>query len=222
MSVTVHTSRSRVAAGFTLLEMIVVLAVLGILLAAGMPLASAIVMADRRQEVQRELAQIAEALDAYWYANAAFPTRLTDTGFLGVYLQPGVGNTAVIDPFGAGAGYVYAVNNTARTATVYSRGENGVDNGAAREEFVQVVYANVPAAKKTQQRLRLIVELLANHIESGGAVTGNWAALRAQLGLGTEYQRDGWGTQLRWTAATHSLTSAGPDRRFGTADDITL
>jgi type II secretory pathway pseudopilin PulG len=204
-----------------MIELIVVLAVLGILVGTGVPLAGAVVDADRRQEVQRELAEIGAALDAYWFDQAAFPATLTAAGFLGVHLHPGVGNGAVLDPFGAGQGYLYSVS-AAGVATVYSRGENGVDNGAAAEEFVLRVNAAVPGTKKTWQRLRLIVEVLANYIESGGSVAGAWPTVRANCGLPTTFDRDGWGTTFQWTAATNTLRSAGADRAFGTADDITL
>lgn len=222
MNVPCREPRAAAAGGFTLIEMIVVLAVLGILVGTGLPLAGAVVQADRRQEVQRELAEIAAALDSYWFDHAAFPADLAASDFLGVHLQPGVADTTIMDPFGAGQRYVYAVDAVAGTATVYSRGENGVDDGVGSEEFVQRVYAAVPATKRTWQRLRLVVEVLANHIEAGGPVAGSWTSLRPALALGPEYDRDGWGTPLQWTAATHSLASAGPDRTFGTADDITL
>lgn len=208
--------------GFTLLEMIVALAVLSILAATAMPLASALVQADKRQEVQRELAAIGEALEAHWFDRAAFPAALDSSGFYGMHLQPGVGSNGIEDPFGAGQRYVYAVNTSTGIATVHSRGENGVDNGAANEEFVVQVHAAVPGLKKTWQRLRLIVELLADHIEAGGSVAGSWPTVRAAIGLGAEFDTDGFGTTFDWTAATHSLRSAGPDRTLGTADDITL
>jgi type II secretion system protein G len=209
-------------AGFTLIEVIVVLAVMGLLLGAAMPLAGAVVQANRRQEAQDELARLAEALDAYYFERAAFPASLQATDFLGVFLQPGPGDTVVFDPFGAGQTYVYTVNGAAGTATVHSRGEDGVDNGANQEEHVVRVFAAVPGARRTRQRLRVVVEVLANHIESGGSVTGTWPQLRAAMGLGASYDTDGFGTTLRWTAATHTLESAGPDRVFGTADDLVL
>ena len=62
--------------GFTLLEMIVVLAVLGVLLGTAVPLAGAVVVADRRQEAQRELADLGAALDSYYFEHAAFPASL--------------------------------------------------------------------------------------------------------------------------------------------------
>ncbi|MFY9344416.1 MAG: prepilin-type N-terminal cleavage/methylation domain-containing protein [Planctomycetota bacterium] len=209
------------ADGFTLIELIVVLAVLGLLVGTGVPLAGAVVQADRRQEAQRELADIAAALDSYWFERAAFPATLATTGFLGTHLHGGVGNTAIEDAFGAGQGYQYSVS-AAGVATIYSRGENGIDDGAGAEELVVRVNSAVPGTRRTWQRLRLIVEVLANHIEAGGSVAGAWPAVRAATGLGATYDTDGFGTTLQWTAATWTLTSAGPDRAFGTSDDITL
>lgn len=209
-------------AGFTLIEMIVVLAVLSLLVATAVPLAGAVMQADRRQEAVRELHEVGEALQSYWFDNAAFPAALNSAGFYGVHLQPGVRNGTIEDPFGAGQQYVYAVDAVNGIATVHSRGENGVDNGYAAEEFVVRTYAAVPGLKKTWQRLRLIVEVLADHIESGGSVVGTWPTVRAAIGLGAEFDTDGFGTTFGWTAATHTLRSAGPDRALGTADDITL
>lgn len=207
--------------GFTLIELIIALAVLGLLLGTAVPLAGAVLQADRRQEAQRELAELGQALDAYWFDRAAFPASLAATDFLGTYVHPGVGNTAIGDPFGAGQQYVYAITG-ARVAIVYSRGENGRDDGASAEEFVLRVDPAVPGIRKTWQRLRLIVEVLANHIEAGGSVSGSWPTLRANLGLGNAFDFDGFGNTLQWTDTTHTLASAGPDGTFGNADDITL
>ncbi len=208
-------------AGFTLIELIVVLAVLGIVVGTAVPLAGAVVQADRRQEAKQELDAIAEALSSYWFQRAAFPASLTATDFLGVHLLPGVNGTAAEDPFGAGQGYIYAVS-AAGVASVHSRGENGVDDGVASEELVVRVDRAVPGTKKTWMRLRLVVEVLANHIETGGSVAGTWPVVRAACGLPASFDADGFGTTLQWTAATHTLLSAGADRAFGTADDITL
>lgn len=208
--------------GFTLLELIVVLAVLGLLLGTAVPLASAVIETDRRQEVRRELADIAVALESYYVEHATFPASLADTAFVGMHLQPGVGGTTLVDAFGSGQSYLYSVDAAANTATVRSRGENGVDDGIAGEEHLVVVHGAVPGIARTYQRFRLIVEVLANHIESGGSVAGSWPAVRAAIGLGAAYDRDGFGTVLDWNAATHTLTSAGPDRALGTADDIVM
>jgi prepilin-type N-terminal cleavage/methylation domain-containing protein len=208
--------------GFTLLELVIVLGVLGLLLAAAVPLASAVIEADRRQEARGELQSIAIALESHYHEHAAFPATLAATTFVGIHLQPGVAGTTTIDPFAIGQPYVYSVDAVANTATVYSIGENGADDGIGNEELTVVVHGAVPGLAKTWQRLRLVVEVLANHIEAGGAVAGAWPQLRAAIGLSAPYDQDGFGTTLQWDAATHALTSAGPDRAFGTADDITL
>ena len=76
--------------GFTLVELIVVLGVLTVLVGMATPLASAVIDAGRRSEVEAELEAIGEALADHWYDRASFPVTLTDATFLGVYLQPGV------------------------------------------------------------------------------------------------------------------------------------
>lgn len=205
--------------GFTLIEVVVVLGVLGLLLGTAVPLAGAVVQADRRQEALGELGDIASALDDYWFDRAAFPSALDANDFLGVYLQPGAQNGAIQDAF-ANQQYVYAV--ASGVATIYSVGENTVDDGASAEELMVQSFAAVPGTRKTCQRLRIAVEVLANHIESGGSIAGTWSTVRAAIGLGAGYDVDGWGTVLQWVAATHTLTSAGPDQAFGTADDITI
>lgn len=213
--------RIRAAAGFTLLELIVVLGVLGVLVGSAIPLASAMIDADRRREVVAELQAIGEALDACWYDRAAFPVGLDDPAFLGVYLQPGIGGTAIVDGWGGDQGYVYAVDPVAGRATVHSRGENGWDDGLAAEEFAVVVHAAVPGLRRTRERMRLIVEVLAGFLEAGGTLSGNWTTDRVALGLGVGYQADGFGTAFTLDPTTLTLRSAGPDRTPGNADDLT-
>jgi hypothetical protein len=167
------------------------------------------------------VAAIAAALENHWFDKASFPTTLAATTFLGVYLQPGTGNTSIYDSWGGYVQYRYVVSAAAGTATVYSRGENGVDNGAANEEFKVIVYAAVPGLLKTRQRMRVIVETLANFLEAGGTLTGTWATDRTAMGLGAEYATDGFGTAFTLTPSTLTLRSAGPDRRMNTTDDVT-
>lgn len=208
--------------GFTLLELVVTIGVLGILLGAAAPLAGAAIDAGRRQEVRAELDAIATALDAYFFEHAGFPTRIDATDFVGLQLQPGTRGTAIVDPFAAGGNYGFAIDAVANTVTVTSVGENQRDDGGAGDDYVVVVHGAVPGARRTYQRLRIVVERLAEHIESGASLAGTWSVVRTTMGLGSEYDRDGWGTLLSWDAATFTLRSAGPDRVIGTSDDITL
>lgn len=207
--------------GFTLIEMIVVLGVLSVLVGMAVPLASAVVDSQRRDEVRAELSAIGAALEQHWFDRQAFPTTLQDATFYGVYLQPGVGGGAIRDGWGGDVQYLYRVDTVAGTATVYSRGENGRDDGFANEQFAVVVHAAVPGLQKTRQRMRVIAEALANHLEAGGALTGTWSTDRAAMGLGSEYDGDGFGTPFTLSATTKVLRSAGPDRVMGNADDLT-
>ena len=62
--------------GFTIIELLVVMAVLSILAMAAFPLAEVSVQRDREQELKRNLWQIRDAIDAY--------KRAVDTGLIAV------------------------------------------------------------------------------------------------------------------------------------------
>lgn len=216
-----RTAGTTIAAGFTLIELIVVLAVMGVLLATAVPLAGAAIDAERRSEAHASLARLADALTDYYYDHAAFPPALGDSAFYGVYLGGGVGGRAILDPFGAGAQFVFAVDLPSNTARVHSRGGNGVDNGFGNEEWSVLVPGAVPGLRRTHERMRVIVEALIQRLAGGGSLTGTWSTDRAAMGLGSEYQSDGFGVAFTLDPATKVLRSAGPDRTFGTADDLT-
>jgi prepilin-type N-terminal cleavage/methylation domain-containing protein len=212
---------ARHAAGFTLVELIVVLAVVSILFATAMPLAGAAIDSARRTEASTSLATIADALEKYYYDHAAWPAAIDAAGFAGTYFSTGVGARVVVDPFGAGAQYLYAVDNAANTVKVWSRGDNGRDDGFANEDFAIAVAGAVPGLQRTRERMRVIVAAMTLFLDGGGALTGTFATDRAAMGLGTDYATDGFGTAFTLDASTRQLRSAGPDRVMGTADDLT-
>ncbi|MFQ5505173.1 MAG: type II secretion system protein [Planctomycetota bacterium] len=207
--------------GFTLIEILVVMAVLGILLGTSLPLVSALIDRRREEDVRGELESIAQALDAYYFDRASFPSSLADPRFLGAYLNPGLNGTAVRDGWGANVDYGYRRTASPDIATVWSRGPNGVDEAGGGDDLRVATHGSVAGYRKTRARMSIILAALARHVESGGRLSGTWSVDRAEMGLGESYQNDGFGTPFRLEPSTHTLSSSGPDRIHGTPDDLT-
>lgn len=208
--------------GFTLLEVIVVLAVMATLAGTVVPLVTASKRAESLDTARAELSTIADALARYYYEHGAFPSRIDAPGFYGAYAQPGVGDDRLRDEWGARGLYQVVRTTDPDVATVYSVGDNGVDDGVGGEALAVTVYGASPGSERTRARMRVIVAALAAHLDAGGRITGAWSVDRAAMGLGSDYDRDGFGTPFTLDGATLHLHSAGADRRFATADDITL
>ncbi len=212
--------RSASIAGFTLVEVLVVLGVLGVLAGMATPLVSALVDAQRRDEVRLELAEINAALENYYFDKGSLPASLGASDFYAIYLQPGVNGRAIEDPWGQNSEYLYQTTSNPDLANIHSRGENGIDDGFNNEEHRVSFHGAIPGAKRTRIRMRVIIEVMANYLEAGGALTGSWPTDRAAMGLGVEYANDGFGSAFTLDAASYVLRSAGADRVMGNADDL--
>lgn len=213
------TSDRRTTSGFTLVEVLVVLGVLGVLLATAVPLAGSLVDAERRQDVNQELAALETALEAFYEDNGGFPATLTEAGFYGVYLQPGVNGTAVVDAWGSNLPYAYSLSFSPDVARIFSVGDDGSSQGFANEEQRIEVFGAIPGQRTTRRRMTVILAALAVFVESGGTVTGTWSVDRPAMGLGSQFDNDGFGQPFR-LGVDLVLESAGPDRVFGTGDDL--
>ncbi len=101
----VTTKNYRHCNGFTLLETVVVIAILAILAGMIKPLTGRVKLRETELTVRGELKEIASSLQNYYYEYGCFPSSLTNTGFLGPFLFPGVDNAAITDDFKPGSNY---------------------------------------------------------------------------------------------------------------------
>lgn len=69
---------ARAVRGFTMIELVVVMAVLGLLLSLAMPRYMASLDRGREQVLQNNLAQMREAIDRFYGDNARYPERLDE------------------------------------------------------------------------------------------------------------------------------------------------
>ncbi len=211
--------RSCTAAGFTLVELIIVMFVITLLAGTVAPLATATQRAERYQRARQELEALDLALQAYYYEHGTFPTTIDASDFYGVHLGGGIADDTIRDEWGS-AWYRYSRTTNPDRCQVWSIGEDLVNAGAASEALSLTVEGRVPGDRRTRERLAIIAGALAAHIANGGSLTGTWSTDRAAMGLGSVYESDAYGTSFQIDAGTRVVTSAGADRVFSTADDL--
>ena len=69
--------------GFTLVEMVITVAIVGVLASAAMPLASLVSQRNKEQDLRQSLQQIREAIDRYRkdFDSGKIPKGISDSGF---------------------------------------------------------------------------------------------------------------------------------------------
>lgn len=75
--------RIRAERGFTLVEMVITVAIVGVLASAAMPLASLVSQRSKEQELRQSLLQVREAIDRYRkdFDSGKIAKGMTDSGF---------------------------------------------------------------------------------------------------------------------------------------------
>jgi general secretion pathway protein G len=75
--------RERGEWGFTLIEMVMTVAIVGVLASAALPLASLVAQRTKEQELKQSLLQVREAIDRYRkdFDGGKIQKRITDTGY---------------------------------------------------------------------------------------------------------------------------------------------
>jgi len=213
----------RPAAGMTLLEVVVALAIVSILAGAMVPIIVAQVDRENYLKTVKELDTLSDGLDAYFEDHGAFPVSLESSDFLGRYVQTGVDRDTITDAWGGARLYGYVLSRNKDMATIISVGPNGIAEQGKADDIMCKVYGAVAGNRRTRTQLDLIALALEQFLAGGKSLTGNWLGVdRENLGLGTEFDRDGFGTPFKSAGDCISIRSAGPDRRFNTGDDLTL
>ena len=117
--------KTRRAAGVTLIELMVVIIVVGVLAAIGVPTYRQYMMRTHRTEAKSALLRLAAQQERFYLQNNTYTNNLAALGFAGGLSEQGVYTLTIP-----------AANNTAFTATAAPTaggGANGVDQSADTE-----------------------------------------------------------------------------------------
>lgn len=227
--------------GFTLLEVVVAIAILAILAGGMMPLFGKIEIGQKTVKVKNELKNIQIAADEYFYENESYPSALAD--LLQFYLNPGVLDTtssfsncdfdAITDDFNKGADYDYCQSlfllGYPIPKNVTSVGPNGtleVDYDelgcgyfyAGADDIYVTLQPYVPGYRHTRAKLNIIGRAYAKYLYSTAlaTMTTTWTGAgggREDLALGNEFIADGFGvTFLCPNSTTYTFYSTGADQ----------
>jgi len=129
--------------GFTLLELMIVLVLLGVLAAIAVPTYLGRADAARIQKVEADFSTIATALSLYKLDNAALPS--TDQGLAALVTKPqldpvplryksgGYINSLPLDPWNRPYLYLYPARDSGREYDLYTLGADGKTGGEGQD-----------------------------------------------------------------------------------------
>jgi general secretion pathway protein G len=129
--------RGRAAAGFTLLEMVIVLGIIAVLLGGSIVLLSGIPDAAKTQRVEQDFIAVGNALKAYKLTAGSYPS--TSQGLKALVEKPGgqpqsdrwtqVMKKLPTDPWGNEYGYLFPGRKDPSEFEIISKGKDGTEGG---------------------------------------------------------------------------------------------
>ncbi len=167
------------------------------------------------QETAREMEAIAAAAQQYFRENGAYPASLDDLE--DAFLDAGLAGDALRD--GWRRAYILAPDASAvpPALEIRSRGPDGVDGAGGGDDLARTYTSAAPGRRATLHEIGIAQAVL--DANPGLALTGDWSADRAALGLDAFLHEDGWGTAYELRCSDRLVLSAGPDADYLTPDD---
>lgn len=166
----VHGPRVRRRAGFTILELVIVMSLMAMLVGAALPVTGAILRSKGRRATRVEMELLAEAATAFFTDTGQLPADPDelladsgDAGWAGPYVLG-----AVEEVFGGQSGYAvdawgnaYGFTRAGDVLTITSGGADGAI-GAGDDDLERVLDVTPVRRALTQERLRVINNAIAH------------------------------------------------------------
>ncbi len=226
----IYTRANNKKRGFTLLELIVVIVIVGIFAGVLTPLGNIAIRRTKIKNTEEKMEILDKALTSYYESNAGFPTDSgLDPDDLAALETAGyISESEYSDDYAYDAwrvAFQYTYNAGQVSVTIRSFGPDRLSGTAAYEEddILYIVQAKDVWKKwrqDTQERLRKVNQAVEKYISEGNAiVTGDSSEdLASKLDAADIY--DPWGEPYRYDESLSTFYSYGPDGTPGSNDEI--
>lgn len=206
--------------GFSLIEVVTAIAIVTIVIGAGVPVVLRTLEASEERLTEERLKLIAAAIDAFHRDHGRLPTAAEgldalrndsgDAAWRGPYVAPGDSDAAVLLD-GRGGAFVYTTNGLSATvdAPNFPDLTTTVVAAALSQDWVDRAQDELALLNDAAERFRVGAGRYPNAI--GEIVPGL---------LGGDYRSDPWGRDYAIDAGTQSFYCVGPDGSGGNGDDI--